>query len=234
MVNNTNLQSYPSAERKAYIQAIASIATADRTATAEELEYVSTLSNEVGLSDSDKESIMESAKTASDESLFESLAVLKNSELRFSLLADLINFAESDQQYHDEEKKNVEKIATFLNINPQQFEALSELADETKKQESAPEVVNEPNSLHLSGIQEKLKASGIDIGSLAKGLLATLGPLILAKVMGGRRSGGLGSGMGSGGQGSLISGLGGASRSSGQGGLLGNILSKLITLNPIQ
>jgi len=228
MIDNTTLQNYSSAERKAYIQAIASIATADRTATPEELEYVLTLSNEVGLSETDKESVMESANTANDESLFESLAVLKNSALRFSLLADLINFAEFDQQYHEEEKKNVEKIAAFLNINPQQFEALSELADETKKGEGAPETASEVNALSFSGIQEKLKASGIDIGSLAKGLLATLGPLILAKVMGGKRSGGLGSGMGSGGLGSLISGLGGASRSTGQGGLLGNILSKLV------
>lgn len=228
MTNNTTLQNYSSAERKAYIQAIASIATADGTATVEELEYILALSNEVGLSDSDKESIMESAKSANDESLFEGLTVLKNSELRFSLLSDLINLAESDQLYHEEERKNVEKIAAFLNINPQQFEALSELAEETKKEESAPASVNEPNSLHFSGIQEKLKASGVDIGSLAKGLLATLGPLILAKVMRGKRSGGLSSGSGSGGLGSLISGLGGASRSSPQGGLLGNILSKLI------
>ncbi|WP_411274703.1 TerB family tellurite resistance protein [Daejeonella sp.] len=227
MINTSPLQSYSPAEKTAYIQAIASIATADRTASAEELEYVSTLSNEVGLSESEKESVMETAKTENDDSLFASLEVLKNSELRFSLLSDLINFAESDQQYHEEEKKNVEKIATFLNINPQQFEALSELADETRKDGSTPEAVTAAGAFNFSGIQEKLKASGIDIGSLAKGLLATLGPLILAKVMGGRRSGGLSSGLGSGGLGSLISGLGGASGRSGQGGLLGNILSKL-------
>lgn len=227
MVNTTPLQSYSPAEKKAYVQAIASIATADRTASAEEIEYVSTLSDEVGLSESDKVSVMESAETANDDSLFASLELLKNSELRFSLLSDLINFAESDQHYHEEEKRNVEKIATYLNINPQQFEALSELADETRKEAGTPEAVNNAGALNFSGIQEKLKASGIDIGSLAKGLLATLGPLILAKVMGGRRSGGMGSGFGSGGLGSLISGLGGASGTSGQGGLLGNILSKL-------
>ena len=121
MSNSTPLESYPLEERKAYIQAIASIATADRTASAAELEYLSILSTEIGLSESDKESIIESGNDLSDDSLFQSIAILKNSELRFSLLAELINFAESDNEYHDEEKKSVEKIANFLNINPQQF-----------------------------------------------------------------------------------------------------------------
>ena len=228
MLSSTPLDSYTTAERKAYIQAIASIATADRTASAAELEYLSTLSTEIGLSESDKESIIRSGENTSDDSLFQSIAVLKNSELRFSLLAELINLAESDNEYHDEEKKSVEKIANFLNINPQQFEALNDFVDETKNGDMTPEAVSDPNFMRFSGIQEKLKASGIDIGSLAKGLMATLGPLILAKVMGGRRPGGLGSGMGSGGLGSLISSLGGVSGSSRPGGLLGNILSKLV------
>lgn len=227
MDNTTTLQSYSLAERKAYIQAIASISTADRAASPEELEYLTALSNEIGIPEADRETIMGSAKETDDDSLFGSLEVLKNSELRFSLLADLISFAESDQEYHEEEKKSVEKIATFLNINPQQVEVLNEYVDETKKAESNTDSAGQQNFSALSGIQEKLKASGIDIGSLAKGLLATIGPLILARVMGGRRSGGMGSGFGSGGLGSLISGLGGGSRSTGSGGILGNILSKL-------
>ena len=225
---STPLESYPLEERKAYIQAIAAIATADRTASAAELEYLATLSTEIGLSESDKQSIIESGEDTSDENLFQSIAVLKNSELRFSLLAELINLAESDNEYHDKEKKSVEKIANFLNINPQQFEALSDFVNETKNGDVTPEAASDPNFVRFSGIQEKLKASGIDIGSLAKGLMATLGPLILAKVMGGRRPGGLRSGMGSGGLGSLISGLGGASGSFRPGGLLSNILSKLV------
>ena len=225
---STPLESYTTAERKAYIQAIASIATADRTASAAELKYLSTLSTEIGLSESDKESIIKSGEDTSDDNLFQSIAVLKNSELRFSLLAELINLAESDNEYHEEEKKSVEKIASFLNINPQQFEALSDFVDETKSGDMTPEAASDPNFRRFSGIQEKLKASGIDIGSLAKGFMATLGPLILAKVMGGRRPGGLRPGMGSGGLGSLISGLGGSSGSFRPGGLLGNILSKLV------
>lgn len=227
MDNTLPLQSYSLAERTAYIQAIASIATADRAASPEELEFLSALSNEIGIPEADRETIIGSATNLDDHSLFSSLEVLKTSELRFSLLADLIRFAESDQEYHEEEKKNVEKIATFLNINPQQAELLNEFVDETKKAEANTEPAGTQNFSALSGIQEKLKASGIDIGSLAKGLMATLGPLILAKVMGGRRSGGMGSGFGSGGLGSLISGLGGGSRSAGTGGILGNILSKL-------
>lgn len=226
MENNTKLLAdYSADEKTAYLRAIASLATADRSASPEEIEYLTALSTEAGLSSSETDTILESAREEREDSLAVSLVILKNSELRFSLLADLLHFANTDQNYSAEERSNVQEIASFLNVSPDQYAALDQFVEETKDKSITPEETQQPNFLAGTGILEKLKASGIDFSSLTKGLLGTLAPLILGKVLGGRRSSGSGLG---GGLGSLISGLArGRSGGSGGGGLLGNILSQL-------
>ncbi|SKB80999.1 TerB family tellurite resistance protein [Daejeonella lutea] len=221
------LNDYTSEEKTAYLHAIASLATADRSASPEELEYLTALVSKTGLSIAEQESILTSAKDPNGESLPENLELLKSSELRFSLLADLIQFAGADQTYSEEEKKNVAEIARFLNVNQDQFAALDQFVDETKDKNLSPQEVEQSNFLSGTGIEEKLKSVGINLGSLTKGLLGTLAPLILGKVLGGSRSSGF-PGLGSGGLGSLISSITrGNSGRRGSGGLLGNILSQL-------
>ncbi len=225
MENNKLLKDYTSLEKTAYLHAIASLATADRSATPDELQYLSAITAESGLSVAEQESILEAARNPEGESLPENLELLKTSELRFSLVADLINFAGTDQTYSEEEKANVAEIAKFLNVNQEQFAALDEFVDETKTQDVNPEDIAQPNFLSGTGIEEKLKSVGINLGSLTKGLLGTLAPLILGKILGGSRSSGK-SGMG--GLGSLISSITrGSGGSRGPGGLLGSILSQL-------
>ncbi|MES3016862.1 MAG: TerB family tellurite resistance protein [Bacteroidota bacterium] len=227
MEDNKLLKDYTAQEKTAYLHAIASLATADRSASAEELEYLSALSEQSGLSSSEQEEILGAAKNSADHSLPDKLEILKSSELRFSLIADLIHFAGTDQNYSEEEKSNVAEIAKFLNVNQEQFAALDQFVDETKSQELSPEQVEQQNFLTGTGIEEKLKSVGINLGSLTKGLLGTLAPLILGKLLGGKRSSGM-PGLGSGGLGSLISSITkGRSGSGGSGGLLGSILSQL-------
>ncbi len=227
MENNKLLKDYTSQEKTAYLHAIASLATADRSASPEELEYLSALSVESGLSASEQESILGAAKSPGGETLAENLEILTTSDLRFSLVADLIHFAGTDQNYSKEERSNVEEIARFLNVNHEQFAALDQFVDETKEQQVSPEEIAKPNFLAGTGLEEKLKSVGIDLGSLTKGLLGIIAPLILGKVLGRNRSSGI-PGLGSGGLGSLISSITrGRSGSGASGGLLGNILSKL-------
>jgi uncharacterized tellurite resistance protein B-like protein len=228
MENNKLLKDYTSQEKTAYLHAIASLATADRAASEEELAYLSALSTETGLSVTEQESILAAANDPAGNSLPENLELLKSSELRFSLVADLIHFAGTDQNYSEEEKKNVAEIASFLNVNQEQFAALDQFVDETKDKNVSPEEVEKSNFLAGTGIEEKLKSVGINLGSLTKGLLGTLAPLILGKVLGGRRNSSGIPGLGSGGLGSLISSITrGNSGSRGSGGLLGSILSQL-------
>ncbi|MGB8194902.1 MAG: TerB family tellurite resistance protein [Chitinophagaceae bacterium] len=218
------LQNYSDMEKGAYLGAIASIATADHQASEEELEYLMALAESAGLSDQQKEVVTRAATDLSPDELQRCIEILKNSELRYSLVTDLISFAKADQQYTEDEKANIERIAQQLNINKQQFSLLDEFTEKTAGAEVTPEATQEQgflSSLGLGGLKDKMNNSGINMGSLTKGLLGIAGPMILASLMrrglGGRRGTSGGGLLGGGSGGGLLGGGGG-------GGLLGGLL----------
>lgn len=96
-------------EKGAYLGAIASIATADRQATPEEIEYLSALAESAGLSEEQKEAVIKAANEISDDDVLRCLDVLKTSDLRFSLVTDVIAFAKTDNNYSEEEQKVFKK-----------------------------------------------------------------------------------------------------------------------------
>ena len=222
------LKDYSDLEKGAYLGAIASIATADRTASEEEMEFIEALADSAELSPEQKEAVRRSATELSGEELNRCLEELKGSDLRFSLNTDLIAFAESDQNYSAEEKANIEKIAQHLNINQQQFSLLDQFVQKTKETEVAPEQVQQQGFLGSLGLEDKFKNAGINFGSLTKGLLGIAGPMILAGMVSrglGRRSGGLGGMLGGGGLGGMLGG--GLGSMLGGGGGLGSLTGML-------
>jgi len=231
------LKDYPDEEKGAYLGAIASIATADHVASEEELEYIMQLSDSAGISETQKQAVTRAATELSGDELTRCLEILRNSNLRFSLVTDLINFGKSDQDYSAAESQNVEKIASYLNINREQFSLLDQFVNKTAEADVEPEQISQPGFLSSLGLEEKFKKAGIDWGALGKGLLGIAGPMLLANMMSGRRgrsgysSGGLGSLIGglagAGGTGSLIGGLSGGRGYKSSGGLLSRVLGGL-------
>jgi uncharacterized tellurite resistance protein B-like protein len=240
------LKDYSDDEKGAYLCAIASLATADHSATEEELEFLAELSDSAGISGEQKEAVLRAATELSGDELSRCLDILKTSDLRFSLITDLMNFGHSDQDYSEEEKKNVEKIAAWLQINPEQFSLLDQFVNKTANVQVEPEEVSKPGFLSSLGLDEKFKKAGIDWKTIGKGLLGIAGPLILSRMLSGRRSGRRGGALGSlvgglaaagglssmlgrrgGGIGSLISGLSGGRGFAHSGGLLSRILKGL-------
>jgi uncharacterized tellurite resistance protein B-like protein len=234
------LKDYSDVEKGSYLGAIASIATADRTASEEELEYIQALADSAELSVEQKQAVERAATELSGEELQTCLDNLKASDLRYSLVTDLIAFAESDQNYTEEEKANIEKIAQYLNINKQQFSLLDQFVKKTKETNVQPEQMQQQGYLGSLGLEDKFKNSGINFGSLTKGLLGFAGPMILGGLLsrgmrgrsgggpGGMLTGGLG-GMfgGGGGLGSLTSMLNGGRGLGSTGGLFSRILRGL-------
>jgi uncharacterized tellurite resistance protein B-like protein len=232
------LRDYSDVEKGSYLGAIASIATADRTASEEELEYIRTLSDSAELSPEQQEAVERAATELSGEELKHCLDNLKGSDLRFSLVTDLIAFAESDQNYSPEEKENIEKVAQYLNINKQQFSLLDQFVKKTAEVKAEPEQMQQQGFLGSLGLEDKFKGAGINFGSLTKGLLGIAGPMILGSLvsrgLGGRRGGGgglggmlgggLGGMLGGGGLGSLTSMLNGGRGLGSTGGLFSRIL----------
>lgn len=214
------------AEKGAYIGAIASIATADHLASEEELEYIAALCESAELSDVQTQQVLASAKESSDEHLRKHLDVLKNSELKYSLITDLITFAKADQHYSEEEQQHVQQIAQYLQVDQKQFSLLNQYSQEASKLDH-PEQAASPNFLASSGMQQQMQSAGINTNGLLKGLLSFAGPMILANMLRRRGGGGLGGMLG----GSLGGALGGmfrgSMRSGGMGGGLGSLIGML-------
>lgn len=226
MGNPTILEGYTDMEKGSYLAAIASIASADRAASEEELEYLDALSESANLSQEQKDLIRQAATDISGEDLNRCLDVLKGSNLRFSLVSDLIAFAESDQNYSPEEKQNIEQIASYLGINQQQFSLLDQFTKKAVKEvpahaeELQSEKESPQNFLSGLGFGDKMKNAGIDSNALLKGALGVMGPIILAQMFrGGRRRGGFGGSRGGGFGGGMLGGGGGLG-----GGLLGGLM----------
>lgn len=230
------LSDYTDKEKGAYLTAMASIATADRTASAEDLQFLEALADTADLSTEQQEKVRQAAIQLSAGDLKESLDELKSSELRFSLVTDLVAFSRSDENYSEEEQHHVEKIARYLNINEEQYQTINQFVQKASTAENASDGQQQPqNFLESLGMDNQLKAAGINGKSLGSGLLGMLGPIILSSIvsraLGGRQGGGLGGmlgGMlGGGGLGGMLGGNGGNAGNAGRPGGLGSLISML-------
>lgn len=224
------LEGYSDQEKGAYLGAIASIATADREASPEELEYIENLCNAAQLSGSQKQAVVRASTELSGDELKRCLDILKKSELKYSLVTDLMAFAKSDQEYSEEEELNIKKISDYLEIDQKQFSLLEEFAEESTQQTQPA-----ASQGFLGGnLSNQLQGSGINTNGLFKGLISIAAPMLiggmLSRGLGGRRYGGFGGGFGSGfgggmgGFGSLIGMLSGGRGMRGTGGLFGRML----------
>ncbi len=236
-MNTQLLQNYSEDEKTAYLSAIASLATADREASPAEGQFLQALSQQAGLSPQATQQVVAAANDPSNQGIQQHLDVLKNSDLRYSLVTDLISFSRADGAYSNDEETMVNKMSQYLGINQQQQQTLENVVDQ------AATVAHDPQDPakegFLSSIGDKLSSVGIPKGALMAGLLGVVAPMVLSKVMGGGNSNantGYGDQSGAdnsgGGLGGLLSGglgglLGGASQS-GMGGLLSGVLGSVM------
>jgi uncharacterized tellurite resistance protein B-like protein len=227
------LEGYTNEEKGAYLSAIASIATADREASEEELQYLAELAKNAQLPDEQLMAVERAATETSGEELQQSLSILQNSELKYSLVADLIAFAKSDSNYSEAEQQNVQQIGEHLGVNQQQFSLLNQFAQNAST-ENTQQQNDKQGIFGLDGLQDKMKNAGINTGGLLKGLISIAAPILVGKILNrrggglgnvpGGNSGGLGGLLGSGGLGSLIGVLNGGRGFGNAGDLLGKVL----------
>jgi uncharacterized tellurite resistance protein B-like protein len=244
---NILLSNFTEQEKTAYITALAALATSDREASDEERENLREVSNSAGLSADQEETIMKAAQDTSGQELIKSLDVLKNSDLRYGLITDLIAMAKADESYTQDEKGNIEKVSRYLNVNDSQFSILDQFVNKAADEERTPEEYRKPDFLRSTGMQDKFSNAGFNMESIGKSIFGFLGPIILGGLAGrtlrGRNSssisnqgGGLGGMLGgilsgnssqsgmSGGLGGLLSGLARSRSNGSMGGLLGRLL----------
>src|SRR3954463_11666830 len=158
MENNAAiLEGYSDLEKGAYLGAIASIATADREASEEEISYISELCDAAKLSAVQKEYVIRAATELTGEDLNRCLDVLKNSELKYSLITDLIAFAKSDENYSPEEEANIQKIAQYLGVEQKQFSLLDQFATKASESNASPDEMSQPSFLSSLGMKDGMQ-----------------------------------------------------------------------------
>ncbi|WP_262891494.1 tellurite resistance TerB family protein [Adhaeribacter radiodurans] len=214
------LQNYSENERAAYLGAIASIASADRVASEEEITFLEALAQNTGLSPEQQQSVVQAAQDPSNANVRRYLDQLKNSELRFSLITDIMSFAQADGKLSGEEEKRIQEMAQYLNINQQQYGALHQYVNKASQAQQQGQNPTDHSFLEQTGLANSLGQAGIPTSGLMQGLLGVLAPMVISKVLGGRSGGGMNTGMG--GLGGLLDGvLGGSGSMGGLGGLMG-------------
>lgn len=217
----TLLQNYSEAEKTAYLSAIASLASADRQASPAEAEFLQALTQQAGLSDGAAQQVLAAAQDSTNETVKQNLDALKGSDLRFSLITDLISFARADGSYANDEEAMVSKMAAYLGVNPEQKQALETVVDQAAQ---VPHDAADPEKKgFFDGIGDKLSNVGIPKSALLAGLLGVVAPMVISRVAGGANRSNSGGGLLGGSMGGL---LGGAAQS-GMGGLLGGLLGGL-------
>jgi uncharacterized tellurite resistance protein B-like protein len=235
MENTHVLEGYSDQEKGAYLGAVASIATADRAASEEEMQYIAALCDAADISEQQKDAVIRAASELSGDELKKCLDILKNSELKYSLVTDVIAFAKADNHYADEEQQKVKEMSQYLGVDQNQFSLLNEFTDKAAAKDVPAEEKASPSFLSSLGLNDKLKNAGINSGGLMKGLLGMAGPIILGSLLSGalrRRGrgagmlGNMGGLMGGAGLGSIIGMLSGGRGFGNSGGLLGRILGR--------
>lgn len=220
-----SLKDYPEKEKTAYLAAVASMATPEDKASAEEEEFLAELCEEAGLSQHSREEVMKQARNPANNGFENYLDFLRDSDLKYSFVVDIIAYAKADGQYTEEEKRKIHRMADRLGISIEQFNVLSEYVE---KAEQAPEEeASQQGFLESTGLKQKFEELNIPVNGLLTGLV---GSMLMRGLMGGRRRGGLLSGLLGGGRrrrGGLSSLVGMLSGNRGyrrSGGLLGRLL----------
>jgi uncharacterized tellurite resistance protein B-like protein len=232
MENTVILKGYSDQEKGAYLGAIASLATADKMATKEELDQLAALADAAEISAQQKEMVLRAAKEITPEELNKCMEILRTSELRFSLIAELISFAQTDGHYGEEERRSIEEMAKQLNVNERQFSLLDSFVDKANKTAEQPE--QKAGFLDSLGLGDKFKSEGMNLSGISKGLLAVAAPFFLGNLFRRKLSGRAGGlspfgGFGAGaGLGSVLSGLSMGRGFGHTGGLLGRMFGRRV------
>jgi uncharacterized tellurite resistance protein B-like protein len=187
------LTGYSEQEKAAYIGALAALATSDREASGEELDHIRELAHAAGVSPEQEQQIISAARDTSGQDLKRCLDTLKSSDLRYSLITDLLALAKADENYSEEEKQNIERVAKYLQVDQNQFTVLDQYVNKAAETEHSPEEMMRPGFMDSLGLRNNFSNAGFNMGSMGKSLFGFLGPMILgglaARSLGGRRAG---------------------------------------------
>src|SRR5688572_15218050 len=103
------LKDYSDLEKGAYLGAMASIASADHDASAEEVKFLEALCQAAELSPESTQAVIGAAHDPKNLSVQKCLDVLKTSDLRYTFITDIMSFAKADGEVSSGEETNIKQ-----------------------------------------------------------------------------------------------------------------------------
>lgn len=242
MEQNT-LTQYDPELRTAYLSVLAGMATADHDNSQEEVAFIQQMAVAAEIPDSDWESVEQSLRAP--QNIRPHLEKLKDSDLKYALMADLLNLCYADGEMDEEEVQQIGQIKQILDISDGQLETVQEYVQ--KANQVAEEKEENPGMMGLlsgnaggmvgdflgqTGLQGKFQQndiptqnfqSGSTIGTMLTGLATNF---IQSQLSGGNATRGQSQGGGIGAMvGSMLGGSGAKQQSGGLGGMLSSFVS---------
>jgi len=168
-------QEYSDTEKVAYLSAVTSIATDGRAANAAEVALVRQLGQQMGVSAQQLTRIEQTASNPTTRALPEYLTTLRESDLKYALLADLMSYAKADGQFTPDEKNRVRHLAAYLDIEQAHFAALNRFTDDSFR------FSDDLDESHRNSMKDELSQTGLSASTLQR-MLAAVEPLLRGQL----------------------------------------------------
>ncbi|MCB9679989.1 MAG: TerB family tellurite resistance protein [Alphaproteobacteria bacterium] len=106
--------------RMDYARVVAALSSADTEVETVELESLRGLCGALGLAPGATEGILLFAQAPNQDRVRDALENLRDSELRNTLITDLVGLAMADGKYHIQERKQIHALAAMLVVSPEE------------------------------------------------------------------------------------------------------------------
>ena len=177
-----SLREYPEKEKAAYLAAVASMATPEDKASKEEEDFLNELCEEAGLNQRDKREVILEARDPRNNGFERYLDFLRDSDLKYSFVVDVLSYAKADGHYSEAEKRRIHRMADRLGISIEQYEAINEYVE--KAVDAQGEDTTQEGFLQSTGLKQKFENLNIPVKGILTGLA---GSMLMSSIMGRRR-----------------------------------------------
>jgi uncharacterized tellurite resistance protein B-like protein len=183
----------PLSERVDYLVVVASMAAADGEVSAAEFEKWREFCKALELGPEETGQVMSALDYPDKVRIQDVAARLRSSELRFTLMTDLLFMAHADDEYCEAEQCEIRELSDALNVNDAQLAALEKYVLAVLKAANT-EGVGSENLKKLGGdVAASLAAAGVPIAAVA--VSGSVAGLSAAGITSGLAALGLGLGM---------------------------------------
>jgi len=186
----------PLSERVDYLVVVASMAAADGEIAAAEYEKLREFCKALELGPAEIGQVMAAVEEPDTVRIREVTGRLRSSQLRFTLMTDLIFMALADEKFVEAERREIRALADALNLTEPQLAALEKYVQAVLKAGKAEGVGAEDFKKLGGDVAASLAATGIPIAAVA--VSGTVFGLSAAGITSGLAALGLGLGMTSG------------------------------------